>query len=80
MGLTGGVVGIAIGWSAVAWMGYRGIEFRAPGVPNAMTIHPFTTPGYMALALGFAVGAALISAIYPAFKASRMRPADALRS
>ena len=65
--LMGGIVGLLIG---------VGISFavRLTGL-----ITPVVTPGAMLLALGFSMAVGLFFGIYPARRAARLRPIEALR-
>lgn len=78
LGLLGGLAGAAAGSAAVLWMGRRGIDFRPPGVAVPNLVHPSLSPGFAAFAVALAAVGAIASAVYPALKASRLRPVEAL--
>jgi putative ABC transport system permease protein len=65
--LLGGIVGLLIGVA---------ISF---GVRLTGLITPVVTPGAMLLALGFSMAVGLFFGIYPARRAARLRPIEALR-
>jgi putative ABC transport system permease protein len=77
IGLIGAVIGIISGWvlaNVVAlFLGRGGI------IGSALTITPILTPEVMLGALGFGVGISVIFALYPAWRASKLKPVEALR-
>jgi putative ABC transport system permease protein len=77
IGLIGAVIGIASGWvlaNVVAlFLGRGGI------IGSALTITPILTPEVLLGALGFGVGISVIFALYPAWRASKLKPVEALR-
>jgi putative ABC transport system permease protein len=79
LGLLGALAGAAIGSSVVAWMGRRGLHMTPPGA-DPQIYYPVVDPSFVALAVAVAVAGALLAALYPSWKASRMRPVDALRA
>jgi putative ABC transport system permease protein len=44
-----------------------------------LTITPLLTPEVLLLALGFGVGVSVVFALYPAWRASKLKPVEALR-
>ncbi len=78
LGFAGAVPGAAIGWGLVRLMG-RGIQVSPPG-GDPLMIYPFIRFGFIASMIGFAVAGTVLAALYPAWKASRMRPVEALRA
>lgn len=79
IGLMGAVIGIVAGWSlakVVAMLFSGGGPFGSSG---GLTITPILTPEMALLALGFGVGVSVIFALYPAWRASKLKPVDALR-
>jgi putative ABC transport system permease protein len=85
IGLIGAFVGIASGWglaNVVAVFLGRGGGFmggnQAAGT-GGMTITPLLTPLVFLGALAFGVGVSVIFAIYPAWRASKLKPVEALR-
>ncbi len=80
LGLWGGAAGTALGWAVVGIAGAVGVPFKAPGVSGTMPMYPSVAPAFLLLVVAAAVGGALLAAFYPAWRASRMRPADALRA
>jgi len=74
IGLIGAVVGIILGWvlSNVVALGFSTSS-------NWMTLTPILTPEVALLALGFGVCVSTIFALYPAWRASKLRPVEALR-
>jgi ABC-type antimicrobial peptide transport system permease subunit len=89
IGVIGAAIGIASGWVlanvvAVAFRGGGGGFFGNQSGNQAlatggMTITPVLTPTVTILALVFGVGVSTIFALYPAWRASRLKPVEALR-
>jgi putative ABC transport system permease protein len=77
IGLLGAILGIVIGWGLAEGVGYViNSGFFGGG---GFTITPQLTPGLIGGALAFGIGISVIFAIYPAWRASRLKPVDALR-
>jgi putative ABC transport system permease protein len=72
--LTGSLVGLAVG---------LGAAFAFTAVMRAQTqalIYAAVTPGTIAASMGAAIVTGLVFGLYPAFRASRLAPVDALRA
>jgi putative ABC transport system permease protein len=80
LGLWGGAAGAGLGWAIVAAAGASGVPFKAPGSAGTMPMHPSVSAPFVALVVLAAAAGALAAALYPAWRASRMRPVDALRA
>lgn len=80
LGFIGGVIGLAFGAAVTAWAGHVGIELPAPGATVSAMLRPTITARYLIEALVQAVLGATIAALWPAFRASALRPVEALQS
>jgi putative ABC transport system permease protein len=67
LSLIGGVLGIGLGWAIAA------------AVTAADLVQAQVTPGSIAIAFFFAAAVGLFFGIYPAWRASQLRPIEALR-
>ncbi len=78
MGLFGGVLGVGFGWfigRALTWG--TNIYLHRQNLPSA---HVFSVPWWLVLgAILFAVGVSLAAGLYPATRAARLNPVEALR-
>ena len=80
LGLLGGVFGAAAGGSLVAYFSHQGITFRLSNVQTPFHIRPWIDPGYLLTTLCMAVAGAVLASLWPAMRASRLRPVEALAS
>ena len=81
IGFIGAIIGIVLGWgmgNVVIRVLTSGAGFGGGGV-GALSIVPILTPELVLLALGFGIGVSVIFALYPAWRASKLKPVDALR-
>ncbi len=80
IGLIGAVVGIVLGW-VLANVTARVLGSGAfiGGGGGGFTITPLLTPEVLLGALAFGVGVSVIFALYPAWRASKLKPVEALR-
>ena len=78
IGLMGAIIGIMLGWilaNATATV----LGSGAFGSGGGFTITPLLTPEVLVGALGFGVGVSVVFALYPAWRASKLKPVEALR-
>jgi putative ABC transport system permease protein len=84
IGLMGAAIGIGSGWvlaNVVAMVFHGGGVFfgnQAAGT-GGISITPVLTPTVFLGALAFGVGVSIIFALYPAWRASKLKPVEALR-
>jgi putative ABC transport system permease protein len=67
LSLLGGMLGILLGWAISALVG------------RLLEVNTVIDPATVALSAGFAAAVGLIFGIYPAWRAARLRPIEALR-
>jgi len=88
IGLMGAAIGIASGWVLANVVSVAFASFSGGGGPFMgnqatgtirMTITPVLTPTVFLGALAFGVGVSVIFALYPAWRASKLKPVEALR-
>ncbi len=78
IGLLGAVIGIVSGW-ILANITASILGSGAFGGGGGFTIIPLLTPEVLIGALAFGVGVSVIFALYPAWRASKLKPVEALR-
>ena len=73
IGLTGGIIGVLTGW---------GISRLLQGVASIgnSSLNPIISAGSVIMAVGFSVVVGLVFGIYPANRAAKLEPVEALRS
>ncbi len=67
LGLAGGTIGCAIGSAVVVVVGFF------------LPLRPAVTPSLLATSFGIAIGLGVLGGLYPAWRASRLNPIDAIR-
>jgi putative ABC transport system permease protein len=85
IGILGGIIGVAIGWVLAnvvsgIFVGGGGIlPGNQPLAVGGLSITPVLTLPLILGAVGFGVVVAVVFAIYPSWRASKLKPVDALR-
>jgi putative ABC transport system permease protein len=80
IGALGGTLGLILGNAIVLTLHQVGIPLPAPGATVPSIIRPFVTLQFVVMAIiGTPLGAALAT-LWPAWRASRLRPVEALQS
>ena len=78
--VIGGVCGIILGvFGAEALSQILSMQGRMGGAPSGMSLIPIITVTSIGLAIGVSVAVGIISSLYPAWKAARMSPIEAVR-
>lgn len=80
LGAMGALGGVSLGGIAVAILERHGLYIPAMGTGEPVVIFPYIRLEYMATVTGIALTTAIFAALYPAWRASRLRPAEALRT
>ena len=79
IGLMGAVIGIVSGWAlSIVTSQVLGGGFVGGG-SAAFRITPLLTPDVILGALMFGIGVSVVFALYPAWRASKLKPVEALR-
>jgi putative ABC transport system permease protein len=78
IGAAGAAAGAGAGALVVLYFGRRGIVFTFPGSSVPFVLNPFVSAGYLGQVLLLATAGAGLFALYPAWRASRLRPVQAL--
>lgn len=83
--LTGATTGIALGHYTVFWLGSKGLDLGAVGGESMQdfgfeaVVYPQLEPSLLVMLSLLVILTALLTSIYPALKALRLRPAEAVR-
>lgn len=77
VGMVGGLLGIALGSAVSSIIPYLGIGIQMPGSRGGFTT--FVSPMLLIGTLSLAVGVGIAAGVIPAYRASRLKPVDALR-
>ncbi|WNG38010.1 ABC transporter permease [Archangium minus] len=78
LGATGATLGALLGAGLSAWLNHRGIIFTAPTISVPFDIRPYVDVGYLVRIVLLATAGAAVFSLYPAWRASRLRPVEAL--
>lgn len=85
LSMTGAAIGMGLGAAVLAYYNDRGLDFSAfaegfEAVGYDAVAYPYVEPGFYLVLAGLVILTAIIASIYPAIKALRLNPADAIRS
>ena len=80
LGILGAAVGVAGGYAIVRAFERAGVKLNPPGGDMIVYVHPHIDFWFLGAVVVFAVIGTVLAALYPAWKASRLQPVEALRA
>lgn len=80
LGALGAMLGLGVAYAVITGMASTGIHFIPPGTGREMLIIPELVPSSVVFAMTFGVVCALVSAAWPAWRAGKLKPVEALRA
>lgn len=80
LGLIGGTLGALVGFAWVAWAHRAGLAIPAPGANVPSILRPDIDLPFLVRAVFQASAGAALASLWPAWRASRLRPVEALAS
>jgi putative ABC transport system permease protein len=78
LALVGALVGVALGFALVTALGVNGVELTTPGASLPQVLVPSIGPRFLVRIVAITLVGAVITALWPAWRASRLRPVEAL--
>jgi len=78
LGLCGSTLGACVGVAIMLYYRAAGMTISAVGSQATMHMHPYVTANFVLTMFGLAASGAVVAALYPAWRASRLRPIEAL--
>ena len=83
--LVGAIIGMIAGWGLIEILGRTGIHFASWGegfeaIGFAAIVYPVLTPDFFVFVTCMVVVTAIVSSLWPARKALRLKPVEALRT
>lgn len=78
IGVSGGVMALLVVVTGIGYLGFSGIRFALPGQVNTTVLYPVVSTLFLAGVLAMALVSAIAAAFLPAYKASHMKPVEAL--
>jgi len=79
LALAGAAIGAGVGVAIISYIAIDGIAGGAPGADKVL-LFPHVGTAFIAGVMAFTVVGTALSAVFPAWKASRLRPVEALRA
>jgi len=83
--IVGAVSGMGMGWGIASVLGKTGIHFTGWGegfeaIGFSSVVYPVVTPGFIIFTAAMVIVTAIISSVWPARKALKLNPVEALRT
>jgi putative ABC transport system permease protein len=78
--VLGGTVGALTAMLAMKILSHNGLVFALPGQKTASVLFPYVPFSFVCFSVALAFLSSLIASLIPAYRASRMKPVDALNS
>jgi putative ABC transport system permease protein len=79
LGVIGGTLGALLGAAVVGWLNRVGVSLPAPGSSAPNLIRPFVPGLYLVRSVLLAAIGSALAALWPARRASLLRPVEALQ-
>ncbi len=80
LGIIGAAIGVVFGSALIYWFGIKGISFESAMGFQSSTLYTVTSIEFVIVTFLIAATCSCVAGLFPAWKASRLNPVDALRS